>query len=124
MAVEWTCSLYWNCTSKVVGETEEEVVEGAVTHAAEHHDMNDLDDGAIEQIRGEIVPTPNKIKWTCSLYWDCTSEVEGESEEEVLEGVSTHAAEHHDMQDLDDATLDKVRERADTRLTFTKPSTA
>ena len=78
MAVEWTCSLFWNCTSKVVGETEEEVVKGAATHAAEHHDMHDLDDAVVEQIRGEIVEAPSKIKWTCSLYWDCTSEVEGE----------------------------------------------
>jgi predicted small metal-binding protein len=109
MAVEWTCSLYWDCTSKVVGETEEEVVEGAANHAAEHHEMHELDDAVIEQIRGEIVPTPTKIKWTCSLFWDCTSEVVGENEEEVLEGASTHAAEHHDMPDLDDATLDKVK---------------
>ncbi len=58
MAVEWTCSLYWNCTSKVVGETEEEVVKGAVTHAAEHHDMDELDDAVVEQIRGEIVAAP------------------------------------------------------------------
>ncbi len=109
MAVEWTCSLYWNCTSKVVGETEEEVIKGAATHAAEHHDMDELDEAVVEQIRGEITPAATEIKWTCSLYWDCTSEVVGDTEEEVLAGVSTHAAEHHDMSDLDEDTINKVR---------------
>ena len=107
MAVEWTCSLYWECTSKVVGETEEEVVERAATHAAEHHEMHDLDDAVIEQIRGEIVPIPTKIKWTCSLFWDCTPRSSAKARKRCSKGE--HAAEHHDMPDLDDATLDKVK---------------
>ena len=90
------------------GRRDRGVVERAATHAAEHHEMHDLDDAVIEQIRGEIVPISTKIKWTCSLFWDCTSEVVGQSEEEGSKGEQ-HAAEHHDMPDLDDATLDKVK---------------
>ena len=56
MAYEFACdNVVPGCEGKVTGETKDEVLVAAATHAANAHGMDELPDEVVEQVQAAIV---------------------------------------------------------------------
>ncbi len=57
MAYEFECTnIIPGCEGAVRGETEEEVLERAASHAAGAHGMDELSEDVVEKVKASIVP--------------------------------------------------------------------
>ncbi len=57
MAYEFECTnIIPGCEGAVRGETEEEVLEKAASHAAGAHGMEELSEDVVEKVKASIVP--------------------------------------------------------------------